>query len=98
MPKALPSVLAMPAPGTPPGMGPRVAPDACIKPRIKAYLEKSSGRIEEALGEVPFLVMKSNGGVSSAREVAKKPIATVLSGPAGGVIAQRTFRIDHSRR
>jgi len=61
--------------------------DASIKPRIKAYLEKSSGRIEEFIGEVPFLVMKSNGGVSTAREVAKKPISTVLSGPAAGALS-----------
>ncbi|MBI2132146.1 MAG: hydantoinase/oxoprolinase family protein, partial [Candidatus Tectomicrobia bacterium] len=61
--------------------------DACIKPRIKAYLDRSAGRIEEALGEVPFLVMKSNGGVSTAREVAKKPIGTVLSGPAAGALS-----------
>ncbi len=61
--------------------------DASLKPRIKAYLEKSSGRIEEAIGEVPFLVMKSNGGVSTAREVAKKPIGTVLSGPAAGAFS-----------
>ncbi|MEE9197982.1 MAG: hydantoinase/oxoprolinase family protein [bacterium] len=61
--------------------------DASLKPRIKAYLEKSSGRIEDTIGEVPFLVMKSNGGVSTAREVAKKPIATVLSGPAAGAFS-----------
>ncbi|MBT4431570.1 MAG: hydantoinase/oxoprolinase family protein, partial [Nitrospinaceae bacterium] len=61
--------------------------DASIKPRIMAYLEKSSGRIEETLGDVPFLVMKSNGGVSTAREVAKKPIGTVLSGPAAGALS-----------
>lgn len=61
--------------------------DACIKPHIKAYMDKSSGRVGEALGDVPFLVMKSNGGVSSAREVAKKPITTVLSGPAAGALS-----------
>ena len=61
--------------------------DASIKPRIMVYLEKSSGRIEESVGEVPFLVMKSNGGVSTAREVAKKPISTVLSGPAAGALS-----------
>ncbi|MEE9275795.1 MAG: hydantoinase/oxoprolinase family protein, partial [bacterium] len=61
--------------------------DACIKPRIKAYLDRSAGRIDEALGQVPFLVMKSNGGVATAREVAKKPISTVLSGPAAGALS-----------
>lgn len=61
--------------------------DACIKPPIKAYLERSENRIGEAIGEVPFLVMKSNGGVSTAREVARKPITTVLSGPAAGALS-----------
>ncbi|MGI8901320.1 MAG: hydantoinase/oxoprolinase family protein [Nocardioides sp.] len=35
-------------------------------------------------GEVPFYVMKSNGGVLSAEEVVHQPITTVLSGPAAG--------------
>ncbi|MFC4564687.1 hydantoinase/oxoprolinase family protein [Nocardiopsis mangrovi] len=34
----------------------------------------------------PFLVMKSNGGVTSAAEVVKRPITTVLSGPAAGAL------------
>jgi len=61
--------------------------DASIKPCINAYLEKSSENIAKFFGEVPFLVMKSNGGVSTAREVAKKPINTVLSGPAAGALS-----------
>ncbi len=35
---------------------------------------------------VPFLVMKSNGGVLSAEEVVHQPITTVLSGPAAGAL------------
>ncbi len=61
--------------------------DACIKPRIKAYLESSAQKIEAALGDAPFLVMKSNGGVSAAREISKRPIGTVLSGPAAGALS-----------
>ena len=30
--------------------------------------------------------MKSNGGVISAREVARQPITTILSGPAAGAL------------
>ena len=33
-----------------------------------------------------FFVMKSNGGVLSAAEVARQPITTVLSGPAAGAL------------
>ncbi|WGW12360.1 hydantoinase/oxoprolinase family protein [Saxibacter everestensis] len=36
--------------------------------------------------DVPFYVMKSNGGVLSAREVVNQPITTVLSGPAAGAL------------
>jgi N-methylhydantoinase A len=35
---------------------------------------------------VPFSIMKSNGGVLSAREVVDQPITTVLSGPAAGAL------------
>ena len=61
--------------------------DACIKPPVKSYLERSARKIEETLGGAPFLVMKSNGGVSTAREIAKRPIGTVLSGPAAGALS-----------
>ena len=61
--------------------------DACIKPPVKSYLERSARKVEEALGGAPFLVMKSNGGVSTAREIAKRPIGTVLSGPAAGALS-----------
>lgn len=61
--------------------------DACIKPRIKAYVESASRKIEDTLGGAPFMIMKSNGGVSTAREIAKRPIGTVLSGPAAGALS-----------
>ena len=61
--------------------------DARIKPPVKSYLERSARKIEETLGGAPFLVMKSNGGVSTAREIAKRPIGTVLSGPAAGALS-----------
>jgi N-methylhydantoinase A len=35
---------------------------------------------------VPFYIMKSNGGVLSAEEVVHQPITTVLSGPAAGAL------------
>ncbi|HLS01460.1 MAG TPA: hydantoinase/oxoprolinase family protein, partial [Beutenbergiaceae bacterium] len=36
--------------------------------------------------QLPFYVMKSNGGVISADEVVHQPITTVLSGPAAGAL------------
>jgi N-methylhydantoinase A len=55
--------------------------DAFVKPRVAAYV----GSIESRLGR-PFFIMKSNGGVSGAREVSDKPVTTILSGPAAGTL------------
>jgi N-methylhydantoinase A len=55
--------------------------DAAVKPTMRRYLANLSSRLG-----MPFSVMKSNGGVLSAREVVNQPITTVLSGPAAGAL------------
>jgi N-methylhydantoinase A len=61
--------------------------DAFVKPRVARYVGQIQARIEaEISADVPFYVMKSNGGVISAREVAEQPITTILSGPAAGAL------------
>ncbi|MEU8245176.1 hydantoinase/oxoprolinase family protein [Nonomuraea sp. NPDC048916] len=55
--------------------------DAAVKPAMRRYIANLSGRLG-----IPFSVMKSNGGVLSAREVVNQPITTVLSGPAAGAL------------
>jgi len=53
--------------------------DAAVKRRTSRYLAATVHRLP---ADVPLYVMKSNGGVLSAPEVAEQPITTVLSGPA----------------
>jgi N-methylhydantoinase A len=66
--------------------------DAAVKPNIRKYVENIAHRLEQFTSseggtrEVPFYVMKSNGGVLSAAEVVHQPITTVLSGPAAGAL------------
>nr|WP_269151112.1 hydantoinase/oxoprolinase family protein [Spelaeicoccus albus] len=66
--------------------------DAAVKPSIRDYVMHIAERLRDYTGEagtardVPFYVMKSNGGVLSAREVVHQPITTVLSGPAAGAL------------
>jgi N-methylhydantoinase B len=61
--------------------------DALVKGRVAGYVETIQARLEGQLGAgTPFYVMKSNGGVISAREVVSHPIATILSGPAAGAL------------
>lgn len=57
--------------------------DAAVKPRVGAYVRGIASKLPE---NVPFYVMKSNGGVLSAEEVVHQPITTVLSGPAAGAL------------
>ena len=60
--------------------------DAAVKPRLSRYVAGIRTRLRAVAGDVPFSVMKSNGGVLSADEVVHQPITTVLSGPAAGAL------------
>jgi N-methylhydantoinase A len=60
--------------------------DAAVKPRVGAYVTNIRTRLDEIAPDVPFYVMKSNGGVLSAGEVVHQPITTMLSGPAAGAL------------
>ncbi|WP_088835153.1 hydantoinase/oxoprolinase family protein [Paenibacillus tyrfis] len=58
-----------------------------LMPLLSTYLDKLSDRIHEAGASAPLFVMKSSGGVATANELIKRPIAASLSGPAAGIIA-----------
>jgi N-methylhydantoinase A len=61
--------------------------DAAVKPNIRRYVETIAHRLHAFTGrDIPFYVMKSNGGVLSAEELVHQPITTVLSGPAAGAL------------
>jgi N-methylhydantoinase A len=54
--------------------------DAYVAPLVTRYLGRLTSRAHR------LRVMQSNGGALPARETARRPVATVLSGPAGGVL------------
>lgn len=63
--------------------------DAAVKPKLFKYINSIKERLDEFTKDkpnLPFYVMKSNGGVLSADEVVHQPITTVLSGPAAGAL------------
>lgn len=63
--------------------------DAAVKPKLSRYIESIKSRLDDftqGRENLPFYVMKSNGGVLSADEVVHQPITTVLSGPAAGAL------------
>jgi N-methylhydantoinase A len=67
--------------------------DAFVKPSVERYVEHAVDRIRSLdrdggtqNGLLPFLIMQSNGGVLSAPDVTRRPITTLLSGPAAGAL------------
>jgi len=64
--------------------------NAYLAPRLGEYL----ARLERMVGEGlhgryngRLYVMQSNGGIMTAARAAREPVRTILSGPAGGVVA-----------
>lgn len=60
--------------------------DVLVKPYCKTYLQNAADSITESAGEVPFLIMQSNGGVVKHATAGDKPVTMLLSGPAAGVL------------
>jgi N-methylhydantoinase A len=60
--------------------------NAAVMPHVSRYLSMLRGMLEAQHISAPLLIMKSNGGVTSAETAARQAIHTALSGPAAGVI------------
>ncbi|MDP6708438.1 MAG: hydantoinase/oxoprolinase family protein [Alphaproteobacteria bacterium] len=63
-----------------------VALNATVMPLMSGYIGRVRQRLREMEITAPFLVMKSNGGVGGARNIARAPVYTAYSGLAAGVV------------
>jgi len=62
--------------------------NAYLQPILARYIDRLEGRLKGAgLKTRQTYIMQSNGGMATFDASAKKAVATVLSGPAGGVTA-----------
>ena len=61
--------------------------NAYVAPRMRRYLGDLRGKLANAGMAAPLSIMTSNGGSLPARRVEDMPVLSMLSGPAGGVIA-----------
>jgi len=62
--------------------------NAYLQPILARYIARLDDRLREAGVETPqTYIMQSNGGMATFAATAKKGVATVLSGPAGGITA-----------
>ena len=60
--------------------------DVLVKPYCKTYLQSAADRLRSQSGEIPFLIMQSNGGVVKHSTAGEKPVTMLLSGPAAGIL------------
>ncbi|HEY7576546.1 MAG TPA: hydantoinase/oxoprolinase family protein, partial [Acetobacteraceae bacterium] len=61
--------------------------NAYIQPLMSGYLDRLSGRIRELGVAAPIYITSNNGGTLSIDTARQRPIETILSGPASGVVA-----------
>jgi N-methylhydantoinase A len=57
-----------------------------VGPKVQAYVDNLEQRLAESDTICDLHIMCSNGGVATAKMVAEKPVLTMLSGPAAGVL------------
>lgn len=61
--------------------------NASVQPILERYVQRLREELERMGYARDFLIMNGNGGMISARFVAREAAKTVMSGPASGVIA-----------
>lgn len=61
--------------------------NAYVQPLMESYFDKLSARLGEIGIKAPIYITANNGGVLSLRTARERPIDTILSGPASGVVA-----------
>ena len=65
--------------------------NASILPKMIATALMTKGALESQQVKAPLMVMRSDGGVMGIEEVQRRPVLTLLSGPAAGIAACLMF-------
>ena len=63
-----------------------------VRPQVSKYIRNLQSSLEERMGEdVRLAILRSDGGLTSARASSESPVNMLLSGPAGGVAGAMYF-------
>jgi len=69
--------------------------NAAVGPILKRYLDRLTSKLADAGFGRSLLIMQSNGGVCAPQAAIDKAASTLLSGPAAGPVAGRTYALHH---
>ncbi|MBI3859645.1 MAG: hydantoinase/oxoprolinase family protein [Thaumarchaeota archaeon] len=72
--------------------------NACLVPLMAGYMSELSGSLRKLGSPAPLHVMNSDGTMGTARAAATRPVSSIESGPAAGVVAARRLARELSLR
>jgi N-methylhydantoinase A len=56
-----------------------------VRPRVQKYVRNLKAKLEASTGNVKLHILRSDGGLASAKSSEEYPVNLLMSGPAGGV-------------
>ena len=65
------------------------AMNAFVGPKVRTYVRNFDAGLRQAECRADLHIMGSNGGIATASTIAERPVLTLLSGPAAGVLGGR---------
>ena len=71
--------------------------NAYLRPVMRRYLDQLRELLRDRGIDAPLSVMRSDGGMMSDRATCERPVAAVISGPAGGVTAVQALSVRSAR-
>lgn len=65
--------------------------NAYVQPMMESYTSRVESRLREAGIDAPLMFMTNDGGLSTAEQIASRPVMTLNSGPVGGVMGVQAY-------